>query len=87
MSGLWKLLLWELWKTSVRALLNSEAEVNLMQDKTAQSLGINITEGPSNIWPFDSSLFSTKGGASLVLMDIRGVHRLLYFFIIDHTND
>ncbi|KAJ1498320.1 hypothetical protein HMI54_012770, partial [Coelomomyces lativittatus] len=59
--------------TSVRALLDSGAEVNLMQEKMAQSLGINITEGPY--------------GPSLVLVDIRGVHGLLYFVIVNCAND
>ncbi|KAJ1503203.1 hypothetical protein HMI54_008324, partial [Coelomomyces lativittatus] len=73
--------------TSVRALWDSGAEVNLMQEKTARSLGINVTEGPSNIRAFDGSLSSTKGGASSVLVDIGGVHGLLYFVIVDRAND
>ncbi|KAJ1499546.1 hypothetical protein HMI54_011675 [Coelomomyces lativittatus] len=58
-----------------------------MQEKTARSLGINITEGPSNIRAFDGSLSSTKGGASSVLVDIGGVHGRLYFVIVDRAND
>ncbi|KAJ1502263.1 hypothetical protein HMI55_002979 [Coelomomyces lativittatus] len=54
-----------------------------MQEKTARSLGINITKGPSNIWAFDGSLSSTKGRASSVLVDIGGVHGQLYFIIVD----
>ncbi|KAJ1508524.1 hypothetical protein HMI54_003176 [Coelomomyces lativittatus] len=69
--------------TTVRALWDSGVEVNLMQEKMAQSLGINITKGPSNIRAFDGSLSLTKDGASSVLVDIIGVHGLLYFIIVD----
>ncbi|KAJ1498679.1 hypothetical protein HMI55_004804, partial [Coelomomyces lativittatus] len=37
----------------VKALWDSGAEVNVMQERKARQLGINITEGPTNIQGFD----------------------------------
>ncbi|KAJ1507741.1 hypothetical protein HMI55_000656 [Coelomomyces lativittatus] len=48
---------------SVKALWDNGAEVNVMQERKARELGINITEGPTNIQGFDGTLSVTKGGA------------------------
>ncbi|KAJ1498535.1 hypothetical protein HMI54_012592 [Coelomomyces lativittatus] len=73
--------------TMVKALWDSGAEVNVMQERKARQLGINITEGPTNIQGFDGTLSVTKGGARSVQVDIGGVNGLLYFVIVERAND
>ncbi|KAJ1499254.1 hypothetical protein HMI54_011958 [Coelomomyces lativittatus] len=72
---------------SVKALWDSGAKVNVMQERKARQLGINITEGLTNIQGFDGTLSVTKGGARSVQVDIGGVNGLLYFVIVERANN